>query len=158
MATRPGSVDPGALLYLLEHHLTLDALDHMLEHESGLAGLSEISGDVRELEKSNAPAARLALAVFTYRVATSVGAMVAALDGLDAVVFTAGIGENSAYVRQAVCERLGYLGLELDHVANREARADATVSTPASQARIVIIEAREDVVAARAARQLLAKS
>jgi len=157
MATRPGSVDPGALLYLLEHHLTLDALDHILEHESGLAGLSEISGDVRELEDSNAPAARLALAVFTYRVATSVGAMVTALGGLDAIVFTAGIGENSAYVRQTVCERLGYLGVELDHVANQAARPDETVSTPASQARIVIIEAREDVVAARAARQVLAE-
>src|SRR5205814_1626476 len=92
MATRPGSVDPGAFLYLLKHHLTLDALDRLLEHDSGLAGLSGLSGDLRELESSNAPAARFALAVFTYRVATAVGAMTTALGGLEALVFTAGIG------------------------------------------------------------------
>ena len=155
MATRPGSVDPGALLYLLRHHLTLEELDQMLEHESGLTGLSGISGDVRELEHSNAPAARLALAVFCYRVATAVGAMAAALGGLDAIVFTAGIGENSASVRAAVCERLGFLGVELDRKANEAARPDGTVSTPDSPVRVVVVEAREDIVAARAARELL---
>jgi acetate kinase len=155
MATRPGSVDPGALLYLLKHHLTLEELDHMLEHESGLTGLSEISGDVRELERSNAPAARLALAVFSYRVATAVGATTTALGGLDAIVFTAGIGENSALVRAAVCERLAFLGARLDADANASAQPDATVSTPESQVRVVVLEAREDVVAARAAREVL---
>ena len=155
MATRPGSVDPGALLYLLEHHLTLEELNRMLEHESGLAGLSGLSGDVRELEDSDAPGARLALGVFTYRVATAVGAMVTALGGLDALVFTAGIGENSASVRAAVCERLGFLEVELDRKANEAARPDSTVSTPDSPVRVVVLEAREDVVAARAARQLL---
>jgi acetate kinase len=155
MATRPGSVDPGALLYLLEHHLALEELNRMLEHESGLTGLSGVSGDVRELENSNAPAARLALAVFTYRVATAVGAMATALGGLDALVFTAGIGENSASVRTAVCERLGFLGVELDRHANEAARPDTTVSTSDGLVRIVVLEAREDVVAARAARQLL---
>ena len=155
MTTRPGSVDPGALLYLLEHHLTLEELDRMLEHESGLVGLSGLSGDIRELENSNAPAARLALAVFTYRVATAVGAMATALGGLDALVFTAGIGENSASVRAAVCGRLGFLGVELDRQTNEAARPDITVSTSESPVRIVVLEAREDVVAARAARQLL---
>jgi acetate kinase len=155
MTTRPGSVDPGALLYLLEHHLTLDELDRMLEHESGLAGLSELSGDVRELERSNAPGARLALAVFTYRVTSAVGAMATALGGLDALVFTAGIGENSAFVRAAVCERLGFLGVELDRQANEAARPGSTVSAADSPVRVVVLEAREDVVAARAARQLL---
>jgi acetate kinase len=155
MTTRPGSVDPGALLYLLEHHLTLDELGRMLEHESGLVGLSGLSGDVRELENSNAPAARLALAVFTYRVATAVGAMATALGGLDALVFTAGIGENSASVRAGVCGRLGFLGVELDAEANEAARPDTTVSTSDSPVRIVVLEAREDVIAARAARQLL---
>jgi len=155
MATRPGSVDPGALLYLLEHHLTIEELDRMLEHESGLAGLSGLSGDVRELESSRAPAARLALAVFTYRVATAVGAMATALVGLDALVFTAGVGENSASVRAAVCERLGFLGVELDREANEAARPDATVSRSDSPVRAVVLEAREDIVAARAARKLL---
>ncbi len=155
MATRPGSVDPGALLYLLKHHLTLEELDRMLEHESGLVGLSGLSGDVRELENSNAPGARLALAVFTYRVATAVGAMATALGGLDALVFTAGIGENSASVRAAVCERLGFLGVELHREANEAARPDMTVSPPDSPVRVVLLEAREDLVAARATRQLL---
>jgi acetate kinase len=155
MATRAGSVDPGALLYLLEHHLTLEELERMLEHESGLAGLSGLSGDVRELESSSAPAARLALAVFTYRVATAIGAMATALGGLDALVFTAGIGENSASVRAAVCQRLRFLGVELDAEANPGATADATVSASDSSVRVVVLEAREDVVAARATRELL---
>jgi acetate kinase len=155
MATRPGSVDPGALLYLLKHHLTLDALDSLLEHDSGLAGLSGLSGDLRELESSNAPAARLALAVFTYRVATAVGAMTTALGGLEALVFTAGIGENSATVRATVCERLRFLGVELDDEANETARPNATVSTSGSSVDVVVLEAREDLVAARAARGLL---
>jgi acetate kinase len=156
MATRPGSVDPGALLYLLEHHLTLEELDRMLEHESGLVGLSGLSGDVQELENSNAPAARLALAVFTYRVATAIGAMATALGGLDALVFTAGIGENSASVRATVCGRLGFLGVELDDGVNATARPDASIAAAGTSVQVVVLEAREDVVAARAARQLLA--
>ena len=155
MATRPGSVDPGALLYLLKHHLTLDALDSLLEHDSGLAGLSGLSGDLRELESSNAPAARLALAVFTYRVATAVGAMTTALGGLEALVFTAGIGENSATVRATVCEQLRFLGVELDDEANEAARPNASVSTSDSPVDVVVLEAREDLMAARAARALL---
>jgi len=107
------------------------------------------------LEASDATAARLALAVFAYRVATAVGAMAAALTGLDALVFTAGIGENSASVRAAVCERLGFLGVELDPEANEAARPDSTVSTLDSPVRVVVVEAREDIVAARATRELL---
>jgi acetate kinase len=155
MATRPGSVDPGALLYLLEHHLTRDELDQMLEHESGLLGLSGMSGDVRELEASDTDCARLALAVFSYRVATAVGAMATALGGLDALVFTAGVGEHSAPVRAAVCERLDYLGVALDRDANESAQPDATISAPGSPVRVVVVRAREDVVAARATRELL---
>jgi acetate kinase len=155
MATRPGSVDPGALLYLLRHHLTLDGLDHALEYESGLGGLSGVSPDVRALERSDDPSAGLALAVFTYRIAAAAGAMAVALEGLDALVFTAGVGENSAYVRAAVCERLGFLGLELDDEANASARPDATISAAGSSVRVVVLEAREDLVAARATRELL---
>ena len=133
MATRPGSVDPGALLYLLRRHVTLDELDHLLEHESGLLGVSGISGGVKELENSDDRGAALALRVFTYRVATASGAMAVALGGLDALVFTAGIGEHSEAVRDAICERLDFL-------------------RPFD---VVVVEAREDVVAARAARALL---
>jgi acetate kinase len=156
MATRSGSVDPGALVYLLRQHLTLDALEHALEHESGLAGLSGLSGDVRELEGSDEPTTRLAIEVFVYRVATAVGAMAVALGGLEALVFTAGIGENSASVRQAICGRLGFLGVEIDPEANSSVRPDATVSTSRSSVRIVVLEAREDIMAARAAQELLA--
>jgi acetate kinase len=158
MATRAGSVDPGALLFLLEHHLTREELDRMLEHESGLLGLSGSSGDVRDLEASDAEAARLALAVFTYRVAQAVGAMATALRGLDALVFTAGVGEHSAAVRRAVCERLGHLGVVLDEEANEAATRDATVSAPESSVSVVVVHAREDVVAARAARHLLERT
>jgi acetate kinase len=155
MATRPGSVDPGALLYVLRHHLSLEELDRSLEHDSGLAGLSGLSGDVRELEASAAPASKLALAVFTYGVAKAVAAMAVGLGGLDALVFTAGVGEHSAFVREQVCTRLAFLGLELDSSANSTAEPDATVSAPKSAVRVVVLEAREDLVAARAARLLL---
>jgi acetate kinase len=158
MATRAGSVDPGALLYMLEHHLTREELDRMLEHESGLLGLSGISGAVRELERSEADGARLALSVFAYRVALAVGAMTTAVRGLDALVFTAGIGEHSAVVRSAVCERLGHLGVALDADANETAILDATVSAPDSSVRVVVIRAREDLIAARTARQLLERN
>jgi acetate kinase len=133
MATRPGSVDPGALLYLLRHRVSVEELDTLLEHESGLLGLSGISEDVEQLLSSRDPAAAFALRVFAYRVATAVAAMTVALDGLDALVFTAGIGENAASVRGAVCERLEFL-----------APFD-----------VVVVNAREDVIAARAARAVL---
>jgi acetate kinase len=133
MATRPGSVDPGALVYLLRHHLSLDELDEVLEHESGLLGLSGLSGDVKELLSSDDPNAELALRVFAYRVATAIGATAVALGGLDAVVFTAGIGEHAEPLRDAICERLRFL----------------------EPFDVVVVEAREDVVAAHAARALL---
>jgi acetate kinase len=155
MATRPGSVDPGALLYLLRHHLSVEELDRTLEHESGLAGLSGLSGDVEELERSELPEARLSLRIFAYRVAGAVGAIAVALGGLDALVFTAGIGEHSAAVRAAVCERLAFLGVQLDGAANEGAAADAEISPPGAPIRVLVVAAREDVVAARAVRALL---
>ena len=155
MATRPGSVDPGALLYLLRHHLTLDELDELLEHESGLAGLSELSGDVAELEHSTAAGARAALEVFAYRVATAVGAMAVAAGGLDALVFTAGIGEHSARVRAEVCSHLTSMGVEIDEAANATAEPDAVISPAGASPRVLVIHTREDIVAARSASQLL---
>jgi acetate kinase len=156
MATRPGTVDPGALLYLLRHHLTLDGLDALLEHQSGLLGLSELSADVAELERSDDARVRLALQVFAYRVASAVGAMAVALDGLDALVFTAGIGEHSSRVRADICSRLGFLGVQLDADANDSAEPDATISARSASVRVEVIRTREDVVAARAVRHLLA--
>ncbi|HEX6700254.1 MAG TPA: acetate/propionate family kinase [Gaiellaceae bacterium] len=157
MATRSGSIDAEVVLYLLRHgFLSPEEVEQALEHESGLLGLSGISDRVEELEASPEPAARLALEVFAYRVAAAVGAMAVALEGLDALVFTAGVGERSALVRDLVCGRLGFLGVQLDPAANAAARPDADVAAPGSPVRIVVLEAREDVVAARAARELLA--
>ena len=155
MATRPGSVDPGAILYLLRRGVELGELDDAIEHRSGLLGLSGRSGDVAELERSDAVEARLALDVFAYRVAGAVAAMAVALDGLDALVFTAGIGEHSSRVRADVCSRLGFLGVDLDPERNSNATPDADVSTKTSAVRVAVIRAREELVAARAARALL---
>jgi acetate kinase len=155
MATRPGSIDPEILLYLLRHEAASPAqLEHALEHDSGLLGLGG-SSRVEELEASDEPAARLALSVFCYRVAAAVASLSPALGGLDSLVFTAGIGEGSAFVRERVCEQLGFLGVELDTGANREARPDVDVATGHSRVRVWIVHAREDAIAARAARALL---
>jgi acetate kinase len=128
--------------------VSVDELDQALEHDSGLVGLGG-TDDPRRLEGT------LALAVYTYRIAGAVAAMAVALGGLDALVFTAGVGEGSAYVRAEVCARLAFLGIELDEAANESAEPDAEVASAASRVRVVVVHAREDVVAARAARELL---
>jgi acetate kinase len=155
MATRPGSIDPEILLYLLRRQAaTPDELEQALEHESGLLGLGG-SARVEELEASDEPAAELALRVFCYRVAAAVAAMAAALRGIDALVFTAGIGEGSAVVRRRVCEQIAFLGVALDARANAQARPDADVACAGSAVRVWVVHTREDVVAARTARSLL---
>ncbi|MBW8741045.1 MAG: acetate/propionate family kinase [Gaiellaceae bacterium] len=157
MATRSGSVDPGAVLHLARNGMSAEALERVLEHESGLAGLSGTSGDVRELERSAADDddARLALDVYTYRIASAVAGMTVPLGGLDALVFTAGVGEHSSFVRGRVCARLAHLGVVVDDTLNSGAEPDADVQEAGSRARVVLVHAREDVVAARAARTLL---
>jgi acetate kinase len=155
MATRAGSIDPEILLFLLRHGAaSADELEQALEHESGLLALGG-SARVEELEASSEPAAALALSVFCYRVAAAAAAMAAALGGLDALVFTAGVGEGSALVRERVCARLGFLGVELDLDANGGARPDVDIAAAASAVRVWVVHAREDVVAARAARALV---
>jgi acetate kinase len=155
MATRAGSVDPGALLHLLRRGMRVEELDDALEHRSGLLALSGTSGDVEELEHSEDERAAFALDLFAYRVATAVGAMSVALGGLDALVFTAGIGENSAQVRAGICSHLAWLGVQLDPGRNGAGRADADISAGGSAVRVVVVQAREEVVAARDARNLL---
>jgi acetate kinase len=154
MATRSGAVDPAIAFYLMRTgRLDAAGVERALEQESGLLGISGVSSRVEELERSLDPAAALALAVFVHRVAAAVGAMTVSLGGLDALVFTAGVGERSASVRAAVADRLSFLGVELDAAKNANAEPDSEIH--AGAVRVVVIRAREDVVAARAARAVL---
>ena len=158
MTTRSGSVDPGALLYVLRAHgLSVDELDRVLNAESGLAALSSTSGDMREVVRAG-DAGILAVGVYTYRVAAAAAAMAAALGGVDALVFTAGIGERSPDVRAAVCDRLAFLGVRLDQESNLRAEPDAAISTTDSDVAVWVVAAREEVVIARETRRLLARS
>ena len=155
MATRPGSIDVEILLYLLRHrYLTEDELEHELEHQSGLLGLGG-SARVEELESSAEPKARLALDVFAHQVAGAVARMAVSLGGLDAIVFTAGIGEGSAKVRSDICARLGFLGVALDPELNNTAIPDTDLASEDAAVRVWIVRAREDIVAARAARKVI---
>ncbi len=159
MATRSGSVDPGLLLYLLRHgHANVDELEHALQHESGLLGLSDLSPHVHVLEEAQATGneqARLALRIYTRRVAQAVAAAAVALDGLDAIVFTAGAGERSPRLRAGICERLGFLGVELDGEANRTTSGDVEIAAATSSVRVAVIASREELVIARAVRRTL---
>jgi acetate kinase len=156
MATRAGSLDPAVLLYLLRRGAaSLDEIEAVLERESGLLGLSGLSGSVEELERSSEPAAERALDVYCYRIACAVGSLAVALGGLDAIAFTGGVGEGSALVRAQVCRRLGALGVELDEELNESATPDAEVARAGSRVRVAVVGAREDVVAARAVRRVV---
>jgi len=119
MATRPGELDAGLMIWLLrERGMSVDQVERMLYHDAGLKGVSGLSGDMRVLLASDDPRAREAVDLFTYSVATEIGRLVAALGGLDALVFTAGVGEHAPAIRSAVCERLQWLGLRLDPARN----------------------------------------
>ncbi|MBN9587417.1 MAG: acetate kinase [Alphaproteobacteria bacterium 64-11] len=120
MARRCGALDPGVVLYLLQQKgMAAEAVSDMLYNRSGLLGVSGISGDMRELLESDSEEARQAIELFIYRICAEMGAMAAALGGLDALVFTAGIGEHAAEIRARVCRAAGWLGIALDEEANR---------------------------------------
>ncbi|MFP4518236.1 MAG: acetate/propionate family kinase [Oceanicaulis sp.] len=157
MATRCGQIDPGVLLYLMsEEGLGADALTDLLYKESGLKGLSGTSGDMRELERGETGAARDAFDYFIHRCRREIAALCASLEGLDALVFSAGIGEHSAGVRAAVCAGLGWLGVRLDEDANAAARGEATrISAPESAVRVWMIPTDEERVIAEAAARFL---
>lgn len=153
MTTRSGSIDPGALLYLLrERGLDVETLDHSLNFESGFAALGGAEG-MAELVALQSEEAELAIDVFTRGVAAAVASMAVACDGLDALVFTAGIGENSARVREDVCARLAFLGVGLDAERNASASPDCVISN--APVEVHVIRAREELVAARSARAAL---
>jgi acetate kinase len=159
MGSRAGSVDPGILLYALRHKgVGLDELDRILNHESGLYGVSGVSADFREVEAAAAGGnarARLALEIYADRVRQAVGALAATLGGLDALVFTAGVGEHSASLRAAVCEGLACLALHLDAGRNAHAAADADVSADGSPGRILVLHTREELMIARETRRVV---
>ena len=159
MATRSGSLDPGLVLWLLEHErLRERKLSSALEHDSGLRALAG-TADMREVLAKRAAgdeAARLALDVYAHRLRAEVAAMSAALGGLNALVFTGGVGERSAPVRNEACRGLGFLGVELDARANDQATGDTDVSAPGAAVRVLIIAAREDLEIARQVREVRA--
>ncbi len=148
MGTRSGSIDPGILTFLMrEKKLTGNQLDDVLNKKSGLLGISGISSDMREIisaMKQGKARARLAFDIFVHRLQTGIGAMVAALGGMDALIFTAGIGENSPEVRETSCANLDFMGLELDPAANLAARDDQEISTRTSKVRVLVLKAEED--------------
>jgi acetate kinase len=160
MGTRPGSVDPGILLYLQrEHGLTLAELDRALNYSSGRLGISGVSSDLAQIERAAAHGnerARLAFDMFADRVRSAVGALAATLGGVDALTFTDRVGEHSAALRAAACEGLEFMGLRLDPERNASLRPDADVARPDSPARIFIIHTQEELMVAREARRVVA--
>ena len=152
MATRCGSLDPGVPLWLLRHgKVDIAELADALEHRSGLAGLAELRGgdgdlrDVRTAADRGSEAAMLALRVFLHRLRREVAAMAAAMNGLDALVFTGGIGEHDSEVRADAAAGLGFLGVHVDHLRNRRARGDADVSASGAAVSTLVVTAREDI-------------
>jgi acetate kinase len=161
MGTRSGTIDPGMLVYLLRHKgLEVNVLDKALNYESGLLGVSGVSSDMRQVLAAlpSNPDAQLAADVYVHRIRQTIGAMAATLGGVDALVFTAGIGEHAPEIRRRVCENLNFLGLELDRRANETCQADADVAVPASAVRILVIATREDLAIMRETRRLLAST
>jgi acetate kinase len=149
MGTRSGQIDPGVLLYLLDHCWDAGGLTRLLYHESGLKGLSGISGDMRDLLNSTAPEAAEAIDYYVFRIRRELGAMAAVLGGLDALVFCGGIGENAGPIREAVVEGMDWLGLSVDRRANGRNATDIGTG----RVRVLVIPTDEEaVIAAQTAR------
>ena len=160
MSTRSGSIDPGAVLWLAQRpELSADEVERVLTEESGLLGLSGRSGDMRELLEASADGdegARLAVDVYLHRLRGGIAAMAAAMGGLDALVFTGGVGENAAAVRSATCEGLRFLGVELDGPRNEAAAGDdVDLSAAGASVRVLVVRAREELEIARQVREVL---
>jgi len=157
MGTRPGAIDPGAVLYLLKGlGLSTKYVETVLYRKSGLLGISGISGDMRDLLRSSAPAARLAVDYFVYRAAREIGALTAVLGGIDAIVFTAGIGEHSAAIRKRICQACAWLGIDLDREAND--RASRRITRHRSRVSAWVIPTNEELMIARHTGELLGLS
>ena len=166
MGTRSGSVDPGILTYLIrQRQFSGEQLDEVLNQRSGLLGVSGVSSDMREIlaaskngkEPAKMARAKLALEMYVHRLRSGIGSMIAGLGGIDALVFTAGVGENSPEVRAAVCDNFAFLGLRLDQGKNAPSPVDADISTPDATVRALVIHAQEDWMIARECWSLIRK-
>jgi acetate kinase len=148
MGSRSGSIDPGILFHLMRNHrLDIEQLDEMLNHQSGLKGVSGVSGDMRQIQASieqGHEQAKLALEIYVHRLRSLIGSMLAVLGGLDAIVFTGGIGEHSALVRSLACEGFEFLGLQLDLDHNAQSPIDADIAIPESSVRVLVVHTEED--------------
>jgi acetate kinase len=154
MGTRCGALDPGVLLYLMDRHdMDARALEKLLDQESGLLGVSGISSDVRTLLGSPERRAAEALDLFVYRIGRELGSLAAALGGLDALVFTGGIGENAAAIRARVCRDAAWLGLDLDEAANSAGRS--RISKAGSRVGAWVIPTNEELMIAQHTRRVL---
>ncbi len=148
MGTRCGTIDPGVLLYLQQHEkMSIEDVQHLLYHESGLLGVSGLSADMRTLLASGTEAAREAVELFTFRAAQEIAMMATALEGLDGLVFTGGIGEHAKEIRSAIGARLGWLGVRVDATANEEARE--RISGNDSAVDVLVIPTNEELAIAR---------
>ncbi len=154
MGTRPGSIDPGLAVYLAQaHHMSAKELEHLFFYESGLLGVSGISGDMQTLLSSDDSHAAAAIELFVYRISQELGAMAATLQGLDALVFTAGIGEHAASIRAQVGQASAWLGVDLDQEAN--AAGGPKISSPESRVNAWVVPTDEELIIARHARRVL---
>ena len=154
MGTRVGDIDPGALTFLMEkHNLTAADIQHIINKESGVAGVSEVSSDMREIDAAIAAGnerARLALDMYEQRILKYVGAYAAEMGGVDIIVFTGGVGENQTEVRRNVCAPLAFMGVEIDNEINSKTRGTETIiSTPSSKVTVVVIPTDEELMIAR---------
>jgi acetate kinase len=158
MGTRSGSIDPGILLYLQQSgRLSTEELDHALNHQSGLLGVSGISSDFRQVERASMKGderARLALDIFADRVRGAIGALAVNMSGIDVLVFTGGIGENSSSLRTMVCKGMECLGLRLDSERNNKCQPDCDIADKGSSVRILVVHTNEELLIAREARRL----
>jgi acetate kinase len=156
MGTRSGNLDPGVVLYLMdERGMDARAVEKLLYQQSGLLGVSGIASDMRTLLASTEPRAKLAVDLFVYRIARELGSLAAALGGLDAIVFTAGVGENSPQIRARICETAAWLGVELDAASNQAGAP--RISTAASRVAALTIPTNEELMIARHTERLLAR-
>ncbi|MEH2095719.1 acetate kinase [Nostoc sp.] len=161
MGSRSGSIDPGILIYLLRYcNYSVEKLDDILNKASGLKGISGVSSDMREVREAIAQGnsrAQLAWDIYVHRLRSNIGAMLTSLGGLDTLVFTAGVGEHSAEIRQAACEAFGFLGLKLDLEKNQQQPVDEDIATTDSAVRVLVIHTQEDWAIAGQCWQLLQK-